>query len=490
MKRATLIASLLLATFAAVPSGAEAYVLSGERWASLPATWHVNTANVPSTVGASAMIAATQAAERTWAAPSCTNYSASYAGTSTTTQNTDDSFNVYLFLTSWPAELGSTALGVTTPVWDTGSNAFVDADIVYNGQNFQWNTDGSGGYADFQSITTHEQGHFLGMNHSTVSGAVMYPSYSSGQVRNLSSDDTMGVCAIYPSSGGTTSTDPCANLNSCNGCTGNNGCGWCSGSSTCMAGDSSGPTSGSCSRGWAADLTACTTTAPNPDDPCSQFSSTGCGGCTNYDGCGFCSTNNQCMSGSQMGGSNDGSCGGSSWSWFTSDCTSGTTTPAGTAAFGEPCSQATDCSSGGPCIRDMSGATNGGICSRFCSGDCSCTHGYSCYPLSDGSGNVCAPGMNTCATGGDAGVTDAGAPHSDSGVIFTTDAGAHDAGTTGDDGSVGGDDGGTGTTPHTTGGSRRGGCSVQAPSSDRSGIPFALFFIAGSVIVSRRRRSR
>jgi MYXO-CTERM domain-containing protein len=53
---------------------------------------------------------------------------------------------------------------------------------------------------DLQSILTHEAGHFLGLAHSLVNDATMYPSYNKGDVsfRDLSQDDQQGVCAIYP----------------------------------------------------------------------------------------------------------------------------------------------------------------------------------------------------------------------------------------------------------------------------------------------------
>jgi hypothetical protein len=69
--------------------------------------------------------------------------------------------------------------------------------MQYNNVGFRWGT-GSGGTVDAQSITTHEEGHFLGLGHTTVAGSVMVASYASGQARALSSDDRNGVCTLYP----------------------------------------------------------------------------------------------------------------------------------------------------------------------------------------------------------------------------------------------------------------------------------------------------
>lgn len=52
---------------------------------------------------------------------------------------------------------------------------------------------------DLQGVACHEIGHALGMDHSTVSGATMYPSISgTGQPqRSIETDDKNGVKAIY-----------------------------------------------------------------------------------------------------------------------------------------------------------------------------------------------------------------------------------------------------------------------------------------------------
>ena len=49
---------------------------------------------------------------------------------------------------------------------------------------------------DLVSVLTHEFGHALGLAHSTVNGALMYPYYS-GPHRYLHSDDVAGIQALY-----------------------------------------------------------------------------------------------------------------------------------------------------------------------------------------------------------------------------------------------------------------------------------------------------
>jgi len=52
-------------------------------------------------------------------------------------------------------------------------------------------------------------------------------------------------------------------------------------------------------------------------DPCSMYPD--CYSCTGGSTCGFCGSTGQCLTGT-AGGSNDGSCGGFDWAWYSFDC--------------------------------------------------------------------------------------------------------------------------------------------------------------------------
>ena len=64
---------------------------------------------------------------------------------------------------------------------------------------FQWSTNGSGGY-DVQTVMTHENGHVLGLGHSTAPGSIMQATYTARQLL-LSTDDTRAVTYLYPEPG-------------------------------------------------------------------------------------------------------------------------------------------------------------------------------------------------------------------------------------------------------------------------------------------------
>lgn len=61
-----------------------------------------------------------------------------------------------------------------------------------------WTTGTSGVVIDLKSVAIHEFGHALGLGHSNIQDAVMYPTYFTGQLkRSLHQDDIEGLIAIY-----------------------------------------------------------------------------------------------------------------------------------------------------------------------------------------------------------------------------------------------------------------------------------------------------
>lgn len=71
----------------------------------------------------------------------------------------------------------------------------LDADILFN-PAVKFTMDGSGG-SDLQTVLTHEIGHFLGLDHSAVVKAIMFP-YAPPLERTLSSDDVAAISTLYP----------------------------------------------------------------------------------------------------------------------------------------------------------------------------------------------------------------------------------------------------------------------------------------------------
>jgi len=59
-----------------------------------------------------------------------------------------------------------------------------------------WGTSFAGGRTDVETVALHEFGHLLGLKHSTVNGAIMFP-FINGMQRALAQDDIQGIQAIY-----------------------------------------------------------------------------------------------------------------------------------------------------------------------------------------------------------------------------------------------------------------------------------------------------
>jgi len=169
-------------------------------WSSNPVSVFVNPANAD--VSAAAALSAVQYAMNVWNTQGGSSFRFQFAGTVSDTSNAFDNRNVVLFRN---VDNGSTI--ATTYSWWDSSNHLLDSDIIVWDSRFTFytGTSGCGAIANsayLEDIATHELGHALGLNHSSVATATMYPSYSycSQELRTLDPDDIAGVQALYPGS--------------------------------------------------------------------------------------------------------------------------------------------------------------------------------------------------------------------------------------------------------------------------------------------------
>jgi hypothetical protein len=182
-----------------ISSAAFSYTLNGRKWfSSADARFYLNSANGPGCcLSASAQNSQIISGINAWGI-------ASHGGSTTRSGAKRDGQNVI----SW-GKLGGTTLGVTNYIsTDTGQSQvcngaliyrFTEVDVRFNNQ-FSWqNSSGCSGGFDLEGVSTHEFGHAVGLGHSNVSGATMYPSVSTCNfsVSSLASDDRDGYSAIY-----------------------------------------------------------------------------------------------------------------------------------------------------------------------------------------------------------------------------------------------------------------------------------------------------
>jgi hypothetical protein len=144
---------------------------------------------------------AVQNAAQSWSSAGA-NFQFVSDGTTTVTAAGYDGVNEIL-----SANLGAGILASTYSWWD-GANNLREFDMVFN-TYYTWNTTGTTGSFDVQSVATHELGHALGLrdlygNSGTPNDAAkaMYGYGSTTAKRNLTQADKDGITYIY---GGATS---------------------------------------------------------------------------------------------------------------------------------------------------------------------------------------------------------------------------------------------------------------------------------------------
>lgn len=93
-----------------------------------------------------------------------------------------------------------TGIVAVTPVWFSNNGGITDADVLFNGADWEFTTSAAPGAFDVQDVVTHELGHFLGLDHSGWAGATMYPYVDPRVVlhRSLSEDEVHGLRDAYP----------------------------------------------------------------------------------------------------------------------------------------------------------------------------------------------------------------------------------------------------------------------------------------------------
>jgi len=170
-----------------------AFSLSGPSWPQAQTPYYINSANLD--LAGPAAEAAVRAGADAWLLQAGA-FRFAYAGPSSQTTNTNDQINLVLFR---DAANGS---AIATTYWWSSNNRIIDADIVFwdAGFTFFAGTTGCSGGFYIEDIAAHEFGHALGMGHSDIAGATMYPSvsYCNTANRTLDADDIAGVRTLYP----------------------------------------------------------------------------------------------------------------------------------------------------------------------------------------------------------------------------------------------------------------------------------------------------
>ncbi len=182
-----------------IAPGTLAYVRigSGPRWPTLPVSYRIHAGGLPGLGNGSEFIAIQKAFD-TWQSIPTSTIAFRYDGTTEIQRGGVDGVNLISFQdTSF--SFGSGTIAVTL---SSSQGGLRDADILFNPSNtaIPFATDGRAGAFDIQAIATHEIGHFLGLDHTSIVSATMNPFGARGSLfpRALKSDDIMGASVLYP----------------------------------------------------------------------------------------------------------------------------------------------------------------------------------------------------------------------------------------------------------------------------------------------------
>lgn len=199
MKKQTILAlgfSALFVAASAQPALAYTLLSPRRRWATTPITVRVyNVGNSTITDGDGGVTAVVNAI-RAWGIIS---------SSSTSSPAVRGSAPATIMLNSNGGGLctGSCLAATLTGYYvsQTGDDRITDADVYTNTAQPLYSSRESGcsGEYDIDSIMTHEAGHIIGLGHSSVAGATMYPSISACNTapRSLAADDIAGRDDLY-----------------------------------------------------------------------------------------------------------------------------------------------------------------------------------------------------------------------------------------------------------------------------------------------------
>ena len=205
-----LLIALITAAVSLVAAPVFAYQVSqpgcgGLRWSqnNIPVDYYVTASSNDQSAGWNMPFSTVQQVMRTafdsWEEPCCSAFRARDRGTtqSVAWQSGNDTI-LSVVNDQWDQSWGSvnSTIGITLTVFNPQACTIGKAPIVFNGVRFTFTNNNTG--TDLQTIATHEIGHLLGLNHSSVFEATMYASYQGGTIgRSLHEDDINGVCFLY-----------------------------------------------------------------------------------------------------------------------------------------------------------------------------------------------------------------------------------------------------------------------------------------------------
>jgi len=179
-----------------------AYTTNGHAWGVKQVPYYINPQNLY--VSESSALAAITSAATAWRGVA--NVDLVYAGTTNGSTLANNGKNEVFFRDDVSSHIAETYW------WYDGTGNLVDADIVLHENNRFYSANigcnGDGFY--IENTGTHEFGHVLGLAHSAVDTATMWPTSGACETirETLDPDDIAGLTSLYPGSSSPTPTAP------------------------------------------------------------------------------------------------------------------------------------------------------------------------------------------------------------------------------------------------------------------------------------------